>query len=160
MILVSSATKSRSSPGKPSNQDGDLTGFRWGRPPPRPPANGQPLSSSRGLTTKTAPAAPPPAAGAVSPGPNWPKRVSPLFKNAKEISSKPTSSPAMTNRPDLHLLPRVGHKNGARCTSSAAGAVSPEQNELLRSKMSFAQKGFAPFKMRKRFRQSRPPPRR
>ena len=35
--------------------------------------------------------------------------------------SKPTSSPAMTNTADLHLLPRIGHQNDTRRTSSPGG---------------------------------------
>src|ERR1700681_1774584 len=138
------------------------------------------------MATKTAPAAPPPAAGVVSPGQNefcskgfrpfskrerdfvkadllpgddeyaqpspppegWPPKRRPPhllprralfprgkmnfapkgfapFQNAKEISSKPTSSPAMTNTPNLHLLPRDGHQNGARRTSSRGGRCFP-----------------------------------
>ena len=51
----------------------------------------------------------------------FPKKASPLRKQAKGISSKPTSSPAMTNRPVPHLLPRTGHKNDTRRISSPGG---------------------------------------
>ncbi|RUU68418.1 hypothetical protein EOD04_14330 [Mesorhizobium sp. M2C.T.Ca.TU.009.01.2.1] len=40
---------------------------------------------------------------------------------AKEISSKPTSSPAMANTVDLHLLPRIDPQNDTRRTSSPGG---------------------------------------
>lgn len=40
---------------------------------------------------------------------------------AKRISSKPTSSPAMTNTVDLHLLPMIGQQNDTRRTSSPGG---------------------------------------
>ncbi|RVA00896.1 hypothetical protein EN932_34985, partial [Mesorhizobium sp. M7A.F.Ca.US.002.01.1.1] len=74
------------------------------------------------MATKTAPAAPPPAAGAVSQGKtNFAPEVSPLLKMAKGISSKPTSSPAMTNMAGLHLLPKVDPKNDTRRTSSPGG---------------------------------------
>jgi hypothetical protein len=48
------------------------------------------------------------------------KGFAPL-QNAKEISSKPTSSPAMTNMVDLHLLPRIDPQNDTRRTSSPGG---------------------------------------
>ncbi|WP_206519397.1 hypothetical protein, partial [Mesorhizobium sp. M7A.F.Ca.US.005.03.2.1] len=71
-----------------------------------------------------------------------PKGFAP-FQTAKEFSSKPTSSPAMTNRPDLHLLPRGGHKKGARRTSSRGRRCLPE--------IEFCPKGFAPFQTAKEF---------
>ncbi|RUZ31187.1 hypothetical protein EN952_32845, partial [Mesorhizobium sp. M7A.F.Ca.CA.001.15.1.1] len=52
---------------------------------------------------------------------NFAPEVSPLLKMAKGISSKPTSSPAMTNMAGLHLLPKVDPKNDTRRTSSPGG---------------------------------------
>ncbi|TIS55025.1 MAG: hypothetical protein E5W91_23755, partial [Mesorhizobium sp.] len=67
------------------------------------------------MTTKTAPAGPPPPAGVV-----FQKGFAP-FHQAKAISSKPTSSPAMANTVDLHLLPRIDQQNDTRRTSSPGG---------------------------------------
>ncbi|TJV81071.1 MAG: hypothetical protein E5X23_13395, partial [Mesorhizobium sp.] len=66
------------------------------------------------MTTETAPAGPPPPAGVVL-------RKDPPLQLAEGISSKPTSSPAMTNMVDLHLLPRIDPQNDTRRTSSPGG---------------------------------------
>ena len=82
---------------------GDLTRISPGPTSSPTPTDRSAFTSSRGPTTKTAPAAPPPAAGVVSQEGSRPLKI-----KREEFRQCRSSSPATTNTVGLHLLPRIG----------------------------------------------------
>lgn len=117
MISASSAKRSRASPARRSSQNfarvdllPDPDGYGQPSPPPRVDhKNGARRTSSRGGRCY-------PKAKRFRPQgeTNFVQKGFAPFHQAKGISSKPTSSPAMANTVDLHLLPRIDQQNDTR----------------------------------------------
>ncbi|TIV58262.1 MAG: hypothetical protein E5V80_19335 [Mesorhizobium sp.] len=71
-------------------------------------------------------------------------RWSPARRSKQGISPGSTSSPTLTNEVNLHLLPRVDHRNGARRTSSPGGRCSGSERGSSSSERSSSSK-VSPF---------------